>query len=169
MLVLITTIVSFVCSAAVSSPQEDWPPYWDHSAVVYAKVNDVILQMPNSYVIRIQPLATLTGKLDPAERNEITTIAEIGSKISSIKQPPKKDDLVIVVLRENQDERTFYIPNGSASFLPVLGKSGTRACLFTVTGFDDPKVTETIENLRKLRGKQREETEQKAAAEKKGK
>jgi hypothetical protein len=50
--------------------------------------------------------------------------------------------------------------------------------LFEVTGFDDPKVTETIENLRKLRGKQREDAEkakaekeaqQKAAAEKKGK
>ena len=46
-----------------------------------------------------------------------------------------------------------------------------RPALFEVTGFDDPKVAETIENLRKLRGKQREEAEkakaeQKPAAEK---
>ena len=39
-------------------------------------------------------------------------------------------------------------------------------CLIEVTGFDDPKVTETIENLCKLRGKQREEAE-KAKAERK--
>jgi hypothetical protein len=43
--------------------------------------------------------------------------------------------------------------------------------MFEVTGFDDPNVTNTIENLRELRGKQRDEAEkakaeQKAAAKK---
>jgi hypothetical protein len=35
--------------------------------------------------------------------------------------------------------------------------------LVTVEGFDDPKVTETIENLRKIRAKHREEAEKREA------
>lgn len=37
-----------------------------------------------------------------------------------------------------------------------------RPDIFEVTGFDDPKVTETVENLCKVRGKQCEEAEKEA-------
>jgi len=62
-------------------------------------------------------------------------------------------------------QQIYLVPNGTVKFVP--GHVG----IVEVTGFDDPKVTETIENLRKLRGKQREEAEkskaeQKPAAEK---
>jgi hypothetical protein len=79
----------------------------------------------------------------------------------------------VVVFLECDTNGDYSIPNGNASFFPKDDR-GFRPCIFEVTGFDDPKVTETIENLRKLRGKQREEAEkakaeQKAAAEKNGK
>jgi hypothetical protein len=75
---------------------------------------------------------------------------------------------VLVERYREKNSQSYAIPTGSASFFPI-DKNGGRPCVFEVSGFDDPKVAETIENLRKLRGKQREEAEKKAAAEPKSK
>ena len=85
--------------------------------------------------------------------------------------PQKGATAVVLLVRRNVGAKTTYwIPSSSVPCFPRLGQQpfpDARPALCEVTGFDDPKVTETIENLRKLRGKQREEAEQKAAAEKK--
>jgi hypothetical protein len=140
------------------------PEVWERASVIYAAVTDVETNRPEQYVIHLQPLATLTGKFDSAMFSEIEVPSDV-SKTSGntmIRDVPKRGMRVIVYVGNDQVHPS-RIPAGPVFFMPDhLG-------LVEVTGFDDPKVTETIENLRKLRGKQREEAEQKAAAEKKGK
>jgi hypothetical protein len=112
----------------------------------------------------------LTGNFDPALTGEINAGVWIGGLISDIRQSPKTGAKVIVVIQDAQwkGKTVYMIPNGGASFLLEIDCNDTfppskeRPCLFEVTGFEDPKVTETIENLRKLRGKQREESEENA-------
>ena len=99
-----------------------------------------------------------------------------GPMLSAIHKAPPSGAKVIVVVQRlflPSDKVGYSIPNGAAAFFPEIEWPDTspptkvRPCLVEVTGFDDPKVTETIENLGKLRGKQREQAEKQAAAEKK--
>jgi hypothetical protein len=95
----------------------------------------------------------------------VTGEVQIFPPLTAIKAPPRKGAKVVVVIRKIGSNPIYSIENGHAGFFP-RDKNGDQPCLFEVTGFDDPKVTETIDNLRKLRGKQRAEAE-KAQAEKK--
>ncbi len=132
----------------------------------------------------LRPIATLAGKLDPAFAPDIRVGASAGDLygVAIRKSPAKGTQIVALIVHgiaprdapEIQRHREYYyIPNAGISCFPLDNNPQVgRTPLFEVTGFDDPKVTETIENLRKLHGKQREEAEkakaeQKSAAEKK--
>jgi hypothetical protein len=142
---------------------------WNGSSVIYAVVKAVTKDKHGMYTVQLEPLATLTGRFDPAYDGEIAPHVQIDGPLaidgSTIEHVPEKGTKVLAFVGNDIHPKNYTptILNGSVTFMP-----GGRG-LAEVTGFDDPKVTETIENLRKLRGKQREETEQKAAAEKKGK
>jgi hypothetical protein len=153
--------------------QSQWDQYL---TVFYAEVVDtqphehVPIRVTNWY-IRLKPLATLSGHLDAACVGEITADAAISNgNVSVIASVPKKGSKVVVLVtgKEPDEHGHYYIAPSDVLFFPK-DSNGNKPALCEVTGVDDPKVTETIENLRKLRGKQREEAEQKAAAEKKGK
>jgi hypothetical protein len=147
---------------------------WENSAVIYANVLSVEKRGYDTYLIRLNPLATLTGTFDSAFQGEISIGPAIGNRENTeIDRVPRVGAKVIVLIDRRSVSSVYLVRTGSASFFPV-NERRNAPCLFEVTGFDDPKVTETIENLRKLRGKQREEAEkakaeQKAAAEKNGK
>ena len=146
---------------------------WDSSAVIYAKVLNVEKRGYDTYVIQLNPIATLAGKFDAAFEGEISIGPAIGNRETTHIDRVPKTGANVVVLIDRSGSQIYTVRTGSASFFPT-NERGMRPCLFEVTGFDDPKVTQTIENLRKLRGKQREEAEQtkaeqKAAAEKKRK
>jgi hypothetical protein len=139
---------------------------WEHGAVVYAEVLDTKQQddNPSHWKLRLRPLATLTGRIDAAEKEEIEATATIRNILASyIINVPAKGTKVIALLGgvAFANDGPYSIPPGNAPMLPV-NERGDRPCLFEVTGFEDPKVTETIESLRKLRGKQREESEENA-------
>ncbi len=176
---ILLVLLSFAGQAIMHGADGKLARYWDFASVVYAEVTDIAREerdrnIPNqdygSFRIELKPIATLAGTLDPAYMGEIHTGASIGSEISVILKTPAKGAKVLVVIERINwnDQEYFGIPNGGATFFPQ-DKSGHRPCLIEVTGFDDPKVTETIEKLRKLRGKQREEAEQKAAEKKSSK
>jgi hypothetical protein len=168
---LLLTLCGFASESAIADPGTA-AKHWDRGqAVLYAEMMDASAEKSWN-TIRLKPLATIGGRMDPAFSGEISAHAWIGSSmISSIHSLLAKGAKVVVVVippNPEKDKGLYFIPNGDADFFPTNAQ-GQQPCLFEVTGFDDPKVTETIENLRKLRGKQREEAEQKAAAEKKGK
>lgn len=138
------------------------PEYWHNAAVVYAEVTGAEKEPEHSdgrYIIRLNPIATLAGTLDPAFSGELSTRAEIG--FGQITEPPVKGNHVVALI---ELRREAHIPNGNVMFFPEIPSSllHHRPAIFEVTSFDDPKVQETIENLRKLRGKQHKDAEKKA-------
>ncbi len=145
---------------------------WDNGAVIYAEVIAVENVRPTLYKVDLKPLATLTGSLDPAFLGIVTADVIAGYReTSEFANLPSKGAKVIVFI-EKVDGTWRRVPNGSNDFLAGIDRKGAfppakhYPCLFEVTGFDDPKVTETIENLRKLRGKQREEAKKAPAGKK---
>jgi hypothetical protein len=164
-----------VCASEAAPAVED-PSFWADggASVLYAEIRGYTQPGPGKLTVR--PLATLSGELDSAMKDDIVADTRIVGIIGGgqLHEPPAKGAKVILLLchRFQNDNDSYWIPSSNVSCFPKSQQQpfpDARPALFEVTGFDDPKVTETIENLRKLRGKQREEAEQKAAAEKKGK
>ena len=124
--------------------------------VLYAEVTATEGFEKASGRIQLSPLATLAGRFDAAYMGEIEALATIGIPVSAIAKVPAKGTKVIVILNRvmnKPDHLEYQIPNASIDALPIIGQ-GRRPAIVEVTSFDDPKVTETIENLRKLRGQQ---------------
>jgi hypothetical protein len=160
-------IILLLFQAGWKYPLLDGTPaaYWNNALVVYAEVIGVELGSPSpACLVELNPIAVLSGTLDPALQGSISASANIRLRHTLITEFPKKGQKVIVLLERDGDGK-YQIPDAIIKFFPKQ----RYMPIFEVTGFDDPMVTETIENLHKLRGKQREEAEQKAAAEKKGK
>ena len=161
----LTILMGALGQFAIHSPPADEPKTWEFCSVVFATVV-AYEDLHFAGRVKLVPLATLSGNLDSALEGEVTAGAEIGNlETTDILTAPRVGTKVIVFLARDINGN-YRIPNGGASFFPK-SDIGANPCICEVTGFDDPKVTETIENLRKLRGKQREEAEQKAAAKKK--
>ena len=129
--------------------------YWQNSAVFYAEITKIDTHDGRD-TISFRPVALLGGSVDPSAYPEITATTWFGPEVSAIEEKPAVGAKAIILVEHFAN---WFVPNGGVDFLP------DHVAICPVTGFDDPKVTETIENLRKLRGKQREEAE-KAAAEK---
>jgi hypothetical protein len=174
---MLTSMLALMFAAATQLVLQIPSTNWDNQSVLFAEVVNATQLSAAGWSIRLSPLAVLTGNFDPAFTGRIDAGVWIGDLAGAITEAPKNGTKVIVVVQHavlNQKD-VYSIPNGSATFFPEIERQDTippikvRPCLVVVSGFDDSKVTETIENLRKLRGKQREEAEQKAAAEKKGK
>jgi hypothetical protein len=171
---ILNILIAGVMSTAAGvgfSPDVNNPAYWDRAAVVYAEITKVSLESVATYKIQIHPIATLTGDFDSAYHDDLSAYASFGNVMVSDRQKPPQEGTKAIVIFDWGTEKysdQYWITDRGASFMPI-DKRGMRPSICEVTGFDDPKVTETIENLRKLRGRQREETERKAAAEKKGK
>ena len=172
---MLTSMLAMVVAAASQLVLQMPSANWENQSVLFAEVVSATQVSAAGWSIRLRPLAVLPGNFDPAFTGKIDAGVWIGDLAGVIAEAPKNGTNVIVVLQHAVLNRkdVYSIPNGAAAFFPQIERQDTipptkvRPCLVVVTGFDDPKVTETIENLRKLRGKQREETEQKAAAEKK--
>ena len=150
---------------AIISPEPD-ESFWCGASVVYADVVDVKPDEYQGMLILLKPYATLSGNFDAAFHGEIPAHAIVNrgfADVSVIRTAPTKGSKVLAVILDTitaKGQQIYLVPNGNVKFVP--GHVG----IVEVTGFDDPKVTEMIENLRQLRGKQREEAE-KAKAEQK--
>ena len=128
---------------------------------MYGVVLEAIPSTANTQgTLHIRPLATLSGGLDAALAGDILAHASMsGSYGDVILTPPGKGSNIVVLLRRvkrcmaDRESEYIWIPRAFVSCFPVdprwtqRGVDG-RPPLFEVTGFDDPKVTETIENLR---------------------
>jgi len=148
----------------ISGPRGEIAKTWQHGAVVFAKV--VAFEKSGfGGTFKLMPLATLSGDFDPAFHGEVSAGALIGNLETTVIQDAPNVGKRVNVFLNRDINGDFQIPNGDATFFPAIIGTSDRPCIFEVTGFDDPKVTETIENLRKIRGKQREEAE-KAKADK---
>jgi hypothetical protein len=167
-------VIAAVCASEASPPVEDGSFWSDGGAsAVYVEIADYTQPGPGKFTLR--PLATLSGRLDPAIESDIVANTNIVGIIGGglIREaPPKGAKAIVLLCRRSQNGRDHYwIPSSNVACFPRCQQQpfpDARPAIIEVTGFDDPKVTETIENLRKLRGKQREEAEQKAAAGKNG-
>jgi hypothetical protein len=138
--------------------------FWDNHAVIYAEITEVKKDR-GSYFVDLLPFATLTGKWDAAFDRQVTAgvwvTPETAPNASMINEVPKKGTKVVASIARPmvlKGASWFGLPNGPVMFMAQ--NKGT----IEVTGFDDPKVTETIEKLPKLRAKQREEAEKNAPA-----
>jgi hypothetical protein len=180
-----STIAFFVyvfgaCFASEVAPV-DTSQFWNKEGafVIYADVLDVKQETADrAGELLLRPIATLSGDFDSASSADISVSVAMGSVYYAIISTPAKGSKVVVLVKRvpaipnSASTDVLRVPNAFVSCFPVApewkakGIEG-RPPLFEVTDFDGPKVTETIENLRKLRGKQREEAEQKAAEEKK--
>ena len=135
--------------------------------VVYAEVKNVQQTEGPSHIIKLDPLSTLMGDLDPSMEVSISAAVSIGGNVSEIAEPPPVGAKVICLLsrvtsKTRRDNIRFTITNGVMTHFPKQINGKESPAMFIVSGFDDPKVKETIENLRKYRAKDREEAEQKA-------
>jgi hypothetical protein len=146
--------------------------YWNSTGVVYCEIVKVEVvhkvseinghPAPSSTItVVLKPIATLAGTIDPSTQSTIRAYAEFGFGWSAMLDPPTEGSKAVVVI--DRYEKGFSIPNGGVLYMP------DKVAITEVKDFDDPKVTKTIDNLRKLRGRQREEAEQKAVAQKKEK
>jgi hypothetical protein len=139
--------------------------YWTYASVVYCEVISSDEYEKNRYKLALKPIATFTGSLDSALHDRLVFENIVANKMFDgiAYDIPANGSKVVVVVEDytNTEKPHYFIPPGPVHFMP-RGHG-----LIEVTGFDDPKVTETIENLRKLRGKQREDAEKQSAAEKK--
>ena len=175
--------VASAASATTGSAPIESGEYWAENDVfvLFAKVIDVE-DARGGVIMTLRPIATLAGRFDPAFAPDIRVGASAGFLFGVVlPKGPAKGAYIVALIKhgiaprdepEMQSHPEYYsVPNASISCFPPTNASqlgpAHAPALFEVAGFDDPKVTETIENLRKLRGKQREEAEQKAAAEKK--
>jgi hypothetical protein len=160
---MFTSLVSVMCAffnlCGTSYAAPGSPDYWNRAAVIYAEVVNVEeYHRPNSSegtgysIVHLRPIAVLTGKFDAALTGEISAGAWIsGPPATDIIGPISKGKKVIALLNLSEDnsKRGFEIPNvGLRELFPKNEKFNAYPCLFEVAGFDDPKVTETIENLR---------------------
>ncbi len=142
------------------------PEVWEKCSVIYAEVIGIENLGAHEPNIKLKALVTLTGPLDSAFEDTLSAVVVIGDRrLSDINACPAKGAKVIVlVVQSNGSWRKSAIPNGSSALFPINDRK-LAPCLFEVSGFDDPKVTETIENLPGCAASSAEEAE-KAAAEK---
>ena len=166
---MLTSTLSIVLAFASQFPvimiDGSYPDLWKRAAVLYAEILDV-KKVPDppgkqqggeygEYTVRVRPLATLTGDFDSALRADIplhvSIVIPATMSSSSIENIPPAGKRIVVMTMWNDDtpQRRYDVTNSKVTFLPST--DGGYPALFEVTGFDDPKVTETIENLRKLR------------------
>ena len=103
--------------------------YWESATVVYAEVLDVVRDehdrdIPNkdsgSFTIVLKPIATLTGRFDPAYEQEIRASVTIGFGLSDIVKPPTKGAKVLTVVERTvwDDKEWFVIPSGGGPIFP---------------------------------------------------
>jgi hypothetical protein len=126
--------------------------FWDDSVVVYVKVLDVTHKQRDSYTIKLEPIASLTGNLDPAITGELDSQAYIlrGQRVIQFK--PVRNSRGIVLLKRDESGK-YSIPDVGVRFFPYLEP------LQYAPGFDHESVTKIIEDLQKLRGKHGQESE----------
>ncbi len=153
-------LIGLWATAVIQDENGDPPAYWKNAAVIYARIDDVKKVLGDQYKLRLRGIATLTGEYDTAAENIIDVDVRIQWGQRAVQFVPPRGVHVIALIQRDRNG-SYFIPDVRPRFLAAPEP------LITVTGFDDPKVTETIENLRKLRGKQREEAEKAAASEKK--
>lgn len=158
---------------AQEDPLKEWrelPAHkWQQLAVLYAEVGDAEKLVDGKRVkltekdrtkeslgdcyIQLKPLATLTGNFDCALHKEFVVHASIrgfGLQLqpSDIPRVPGEGAKVIVLVHWRSGK--YNVRQDSVAFFPK-NEENNRPALCPVENFEDPKVKEVIEALRKIR------------------
>ena len=148
------------CFASEVAPV-DTSQFWNKEGafVIYADVLDVKQETADrAGELLLRPIATLSGDFDSASSADISVSVAMGSVYYAIITTPAKGSKVVVLVKRvpaipnSASTDVLRVPNAFVSCFPVApewkakGIEG-RPPLFEVTGFDDQKVKETIENL----------------------
>ena len=92
--------------------------YWNNAAVVYAEVIGFELGSPSpACIVELNPIAVLSGTLDPALQGSVRASARIRMRHTLITEYPKAGQKVIVLL-ERFDDGRFQIPDAIVKFFP---------------------------------------------------
>ena len=89
-------------------------------SVVYALVEGIELLSDGQTLLKLKPLATLIGPLDPRTETSVAAKVKIGSMGTSIHKAPQARSYAVVVLLKKETEYevdTFpqpFMPNGTA-------------------------------------------------------
>ena len=90
-----------IALAGVGGTDGERADYWDRATVLYANVTEVRDLGRSSFKLQLQPIATLTGKIDSAMCGELMAAAYIESpEITNIRKSPAKGAKVIVLVEE---------------------------------------------------------------------
>jgi hypothetical protein len=157
-------IVFLFCNNASA----ELPKKWKNQGVLYAEVREVkklekegerklsdkelSSDSLGEVAIYLTPLATLTGGIDAASQDELRVVCHLGRgpsfTPSVLLNAPKPGAKIIAWLHRNND---YYATSPErVEFFPE-NERGRRPAIFEVASFDDPKVGETMQNLRKMR------------------
>jgi len=118
---------------------------WARMAVAYAEV------IPSdgsdaATVVRLKPLATITGSLDPAYVGQLDAEIHFGGK-SAIRERPHVGAKALVLLKRDEADK-YSIPDTPVDYFPA-DDHGKHPAYFEVLGFDNEDVDKVIENHRR--------------------
>ena len=131
----------------------------DRNSVVIAKIEDIeeldAKLDHGTHHATIHPIATIAGTLDPSLYSTLDVRFYVSDMTSSIKRSkplPKNGDLVLVVIslaapptKDETSPKNGFIISDICTFMP------NDSSLVELKGFDDSRVMETLERLRKVR------------------
>ena len=130
-----------------------WTDY--HYSVIVAEIRDV-RKIPGDgdrpYAATLVPAATIAGDFDASLHPTLSVRFYVSALTSSINRPPQNGTLVlasVVIGRRHADEKepSDWIDSDLVAFMP--GQSG----LVALECFADPKVAQTLEKIRAVRGR----------------
>lgn len=127
---------------------------WSKGAlfVVVATVKTVhpVERMPEdatTHVVTLVPHATLAGSFDAGLQPEITAPMSVGLYETSIKSAPPAESLAIVVVLRRKEHPSLCVAGATIAFVPG------GSALTVVTGWDDPRIAETLKRIQTARAK----------------
>jgi len=124
-------------------------------SVIVAEIRDV-RKIPGDgdrpYAATLVPAATIAGDFDASLHPTLSVRFYVSALTSSINRPPQNGTLVlasVIIGRRHADEKepSDWIDSDLVAFMP--GQSG----LVALECFADPKVAQTLEKIRAVRGR----------------
>jgi hypothetical protein len=123
----------------------------DQCSVIIAKVDEIKAANEDdaTHLLIIEPLATIAGDFDPSIERKLRVRMWVDNATSSVRQAPRPDALVMVVIRGGmlKGEPVTYIVSDVCTFMPQ------RSACVTVTSLEDKVISETLARIREEREK----------------
>lgn len=129
--------------AGIMSFKGNEKDFWKNNFIVIAKVIKTERIKDNDYRLTLATKSTLAGTFDPTEKEVIVAEVVIGLPVSSIRDLPANESMIVVVIKKRNNH--FYVLSSALGFMP------NNASILPITSVTDPKVDILIDNLKKIR------------------